>query len=145
MDNRKIENVFSSVINNLYSVKSLVFILGLVVLAVLLRWVGVIDSSMLAVILLIIFGLGFGGLVARTSGQIIGIESTPNICGGSARIAGTRIPVWVLEQARRLGTSEKEILAAYPRLTAKDLAIARAYVVLHQEEIEKDIKENEEG
>jgi hypothetical protein len=35
-----------------------------------------------------------------------GIESEPSVCGGAATIVRTRIPVWVLEQARRLGMSE---------------------------------------
>lgn len=34
-----------------------------------------------------------------------GVEATPGVCGGSACIAGTRIPVWLLEQGRRLGMS----------------------------------------
>ncbi len=38
-----------------------------------------------------------------------GIESRPGICGGEPCIVRTRIPVWVLEQARRLGTSEAEL------------------------------------
>ena len=35
-----------------------------------------------------------------------GIESTAGVCGGDARIAGTRIPVWTLEHYRRLGLTE---------------------------------------
>ena len=31
-----------------------------------------------------------------------GIESTPGVCGGEPCIVRTRIPVWTLEQARRL-------------------------------------------
>ena len=31
-----------------------------------------------------------------------GIESRPGICGGEPCIVRTRIPVWILEQARRL-------------------------------------------
>ena len=33
-----------------------------------------------------------------------GIESTPGVCGGEPCIVRTRIPVWVLVQAKRLGT-----------------------------------------
>ena len=32
-----------------------------------------------------------------------GIESRPGVCGGEPCIVRTRIPAWVLEQARRLG------------------------------------------
>jgi uncharacterized protein (DUF433 family) len=72
-----------------------------------------------------------------------GIESEPSVCGGAATIVRTRIPVWVLEQARRLGMSEAELLRAYPSLRAEDLANAWAYVRGHREEIEREIAENE--
>ncbi|MBI2843999.1 MAG: DUF433 domain-containing protein [Armatimonadetes bacterium] len=72
-----------------------------------------------------------------------GIEKTLGVCGGEARIRGTRIPVWVLEQMRRLGASEKEILEAYPTLRAEDLAHAWSYAQHHLAEIQRDIEENE--
>jgi len=71
------------------------------------------------------------------------IESRPGIAGGDPCIARTRIPVWLLEQARRLGTSEAELLKSYPTLRAGDLANAWAYVRSHREEIERQIAENE--
>jgi uncharacterized protein (DUF433 family) len=74
-----------------------------------------------------------------------GIESTQGICGGAARIVRTRIPVWTLEQARRLGTSEADLLNAFPALRAEDLANAWAYVRSHRAEIEQEIRENEEA
>jgi len=74
-----------------------------------------------------------------------GIESRPGVCGGEPCIVRTRIPVWVLEQARRLGTSEADLLRAYPTLRAEDLANAWAYVRSHKEEIEQQIRENEEA
>src|SRR3982751_49743 len=83
-------------------------------------------------------------LVVRDLGEAFpGIEMTPGVCGGEPRIVRTRIPVWVLEQARRLGTSESEILRIYPTLRASDLANAWAYVNSHREEIEQQIRENE--
>lgn len=72
-----------------------------------------------------------------------GIESTPGVCGGESCIVRTRIPVWVLEQARRLGTSEADLLRCYPTLRAEDLANAWAYVRSHRKEIEQQIRENE--
>jgi len=72
-----------------------------------------------------------------------GIESTPDVCGGAAVIARTRIPVWVLEQARREGASDADLLRSYPTLRAEDLANARAYTRAHLEEIEHEIRENE--
>ena len=72
-----------------------------------------------------------------------GIERHPGVVGGSACIRSTRIPVWLIEQARRLGTSEDQILAAYPSLRTEDLCNAWAYVWRHREEIDRDIDENE--
>jgi uncharacterized protein (DUF433 family) len=65
--------------------------------------------------------------VARDLGEAFpGIESTPGVCGGEPCIVRTRIPVWVLVQARRLGTSEADLLRSYPTLRAEDLAHAWA-------------------
>lgn len=84
--------------------------------------------------------------VARDLGDFFpGIESNPNVCGGEPCIVRTRIPVWLLEQARRLGTSEADLLRAYPSLRADDLANAWAYVRSHRVEIEQQIHENEEA
>lgn len=74
-----------------------------------------------------------------------GIESTPGVCGGDPRIAGTRIPVWTLEQYRRLGLSEAQILDAFPGLRATDLVNAWAYVAGHPGDIERQILGNEEA
>ncbi len=74
-----------------------------------------------------------------------GIESVPDIAGGEPCIVRTRIPVWMLEQAKRLGTSEADLLRAYPTLRAEDLANAWAFVRSHREEIDRQIKENEEA
>ena len=51
----------------------------------------------------------------------------------------------MLEQARRLGTSEAELLGAYPTLRAEDLTNAWAYVRSHPQEIDHDIRENEDA
>jgi uncharacterized protein (DUF433 family) len=72
-----------------------------------------------------------------------GIDSHPAVCGGDSCIARTRIPVWVLEQARRQGLSEAEILQSYRSLRAEDLANAWAYVRAHRNEIEGQIDDNE--
>ncbi len=74
-----------------------------------------------------------------------GIEITPGVCGGEPRIVRTRIPVWVLEQARRLHVTEADLLRSYPTLRAEDLVHAWAYVRAHREEIEHQIQENEEA
>jgi uncharacterized protein (DUF433 family) len=72
-----------------------------------------------------------------------GIDSRPEVCGGEACIVRTRIPVWLLEQARRLGTPEQELLTAYPTLRAEDLVNAWAYARAHLSEIETQIHANE--
>ncbi|MBC8876997.1 MAG: DUF433 domain-containing protein [Planctomycetes bacterium] len=74
-----------------------------------------------------------------------GVESTAGVCGGEPCIVRTRIPVWVLEQMRRQGVSEADILRCYPSLRAEDLADAWAYVRVHREEIGQQIHENEEA
>jgi uncharacterized protein (DUF433 family) len=74
-----------------------------------------------------------------------GIESLPDVAGGEPCIVRTRIPVWMLEQAKRLGTSEADLLRAYPTLRAEDLANAWAFVRSHRDEIDRQIKENEEA
>lgn len=72
-----------------------------------------------------------------------GIDTTPGVCGGEPCIVRTRIPVWLLVQARRLGTSEADLLRSYPTLRAEDLANAWAYSRVHREEIEDQIRRNE--
>ena len=72
-----------------------------------------------------------------------GIEITPGVSGGEPCIVRTRIPIWVLEQARRLGTSEADLLRCYPTLRAEDLVNAWGYARAHREEISRQIEENE--
>jgi uncharacterized protein (DUF433 family) len=71
------------------------------------------------------------------------IESLPGVSGGEPCIVRTRIPVWLLVQARHLGTSEADLLRAYPSLRAEDLANAWAYYRVHRDEIEQQIRDNE--
>lgn len=72
-----------------------------------------------------------------------GIESTPDVCGGEPCIVRTRIPVWVLVQARNLGMSEAAILESYPTLRAEDLVNTWAYYRSHRQEIDQQIVDNE--
>lgn len=82
--------------------------------------------------------------IARDLGNAVpGIESTPGVCGGEPCIVRTRIAVWTLEQARRMGAGEAELLQAYPTLRAEDLTNAWAYVRSHRQVIDKQIRENE--
>lgn len=74
-----------------------------------------------------------------------GIDSRPDVCGGEPCLVRTRIPVWTLVQARRLGASEAELLKAYPVLNAEDIAEAWAYFRAHREEIDTQIAVNEQA
>ena len=72
-----------------------------------------------------------------------GIEKRSEIMSGAACIRQTRIPVWLLEQARRSGVREVDLLRNYPGLTAQDLVNAWDYANSHRQEIEDQIAENE--
>ncbi|MBC6481743.1 MAG: DUF433 domain-containing protein [Hormoscilla sp. GM7CHS1pb] len=73
-----------------------------------------------------------------------GIEKNPGVCGGSACIAGTRMTVWGLVEARRLGYSEADLLTSYPSIEATDIANAWAYAEAFPDEIETEIAANDE-
>jgi len=82
--------------------------------------------------------------IVRDIGEAFpGVESIPGVQGGDPCIVRTRIPIWVLEQYRRLGMSESDLLANYPSLRAEDLVNAWAYVRAHREEIDRQIAEQE--
>jgi uncharacterized protein (DUF433 family) len=74
-----------------------------------------------------------------------GIEKTAGSSGGDACIVRTRIPVWTLENYRRLGWKEVTLLENFPSLRAADLVNAWAYADAHVEEIDKAIQANEEA
>lgn len=82
-------------------------------------------------------------LIHELGDSFPGIEKTPGVVGGEARIARTRIPVWTLVQAQRLGMTEAEILMDFPSLTPQDLIHAWAYAQAHPAEIDQSIDENE--
>jgi uncharacterized protein (DUF433 family) len=84
--------------------------------------------------------------MARDLGDAFpGIESHPDVCGGDACVVRTPIPVWLLEDLRRQGLAEAELLRSYPTLRAQDLANAWAYVRSHREEIERQMREHDEA
>jgi uncharacterized protein (DUF433 family) len=71
------------------------------------------------------------------------IVKTPDVCGGEARVAGTRIPVWGLVEARRLKKSDDALLRDYPQLKPADLTAAWFYAASHADEIERCLWRNE--
>jgi uncharacterized protein (DUF433 family) len=92
--------------------------------------------------------VGLGAANGTKSGAAIGgfharIQKTRGVCGGAARIAGTRIPVWQLVEARDIGASEAQLLIDYPRLKAADLVEAWRYADAHPTEIESAIHANQ--
>lgn len=82
-------------------------------------------------------------VVQELDGAFPGIDSHPDVCGGDPCIVRTRIPVWLLEQARRMGVTEQALLAAYPTLRAEDLVNAWSYARAHASEIDAQIRDNE--
>ena len=71
------------------------------------------------------------------------VVRTPGVCGGDARVADTRIPVWLLVLARKRGQSDDQLLADYPTLTPADLDAAWAYYREHPVEVEQAIWHND--
>ena len=71
-----------------------------------------------------------------------GTENAAPMCAEAATVVRTRIPVWVLEQACRLGMSDAALLRAYPSLRADELARAWAYVRGHGEEVAREIADS---
>jgi uncharacterized protein (DUF433 family) len=71
-----------------------------------------------------------------------GVVKTSGVAGGEACIRHTRIPVWLLEQFRRDGWTEAQILENYPTLRAIDLVNAWNYTGVHTDEIDAAIQAN---
>jgi uncharacterized protein (DUF433 family) len=74
------------------------------------------------------------------------IQKTPGICGGDACIRETRVPVWSVVVARELGVSDADLLRYFVTpLTAADVEAAFAYYDQNRQEIEVEIRLNEEA
>jgi uncharacterized protein (DUF433 family) len=57
----------------------------------------------------------------------------------------TRVAVWMLEEARRAGVGDLELLKDYPGISVFDLDDAWQYVETHREEIEQAIRLNQQA
>ena len=73
------------------------------------------------------------------------IVRTPGVCGGQARVAGTRIKVkhiyrWVEEGGR----TPAQVVADYPHLTRAQVHAALAYFWAHEAEVRADIAAEDE-
>jgi uncharacterized protein (DUF433 family) len=74
-----------------------------------------------------------------SAAQAPAIQKTPGVGGGDARIRNTRIPVWLIVNARRLGATDARLLEDYPGLTPADLDACWDYYHEHPIEIEQGI------
>jgi len=72
------------------------------------------------------------------------IEITPGTCGGKPRIAGHRIRVQDIVIWTEQGRSADEIVADFPQLSLADVYAALAYYHDHREQIDQDIREDDE-
>lgn len=86
----------------------------------------------------------FPGDNAMTADEPL-IQKTPGVIGGDACIRRTRIAVWMLVEAKRLGFTDEELLTHYVvSLTPEDLKAAWDYYAAHKDEIDEAIRLNNE-
>jgi len=71
------------------------------------------------------------------------IESTPGICGGRPRIAGTRVPVHRVAGYYRLGYAPEEIREFLTSLTLPQIDAALAHALANPEETEQSLRDEE--
>ena len=83
------------------------------------------------------------GVAAKKSKRHPHISKQTGICGGRSVILGTRMPVWSIIKWYKLGMSVEDIIREFPQLTPSQVHAAFSYYYDHQEEVEKDITENE--
>ena len=72
------------------------------------------------------------------------VERTPGVCGGRPRIAGHRIRVQDIVIWTEQGQSPDEIVSDFPQLSLADVYAALAYYHDHREEIDQEIREDQE-
>jgi uncharacterized protein (DUF433 family) len=72
------------------------------------------------------------------------IEVTPGTCGGRPRIAGHRIRVQDVVLWTEQGQSPDQIVADFPRLSLADVYAALTYYHDHRDEIDRQIREDDE-
>ena len=84
-------------------------------------------------------------MTTKQAVEVEPITKTPDVLGGVACVGWRRIAVWMLVEARRLGYGDAELLQRYdPPLTALELAAAWRYAEQHREEIEANIRDNQD-
>jgi uncharacterized protein (DUF433 family) len=69
---------------------------------------------------------------------------TPGVCGGQARIDGTRITVkHVYRWVEEMGMAPAQVVEQYPHLTRAQVHAALAYYWSHRDETHRDIDEED--
>ncbi len=71
------------------------------------------------------------------------VSRQKGICGGRSVIEGTRMPIWSIIKWYKVGMSVEDIIREFPQLSPSQVHDAFSYYYDNQEEIEKDIVENE--
>ena len=72
------------------------------------------------------------------------IESSPGICGGRPRIAGTRVPVHRIARYHCLGYAPEEMLSLLNSVSLPQIYAALAYALARPEEIQEALREEDE-
>jgi uncharacterized protein (DUF433 family) len=73
------------------------------------------------------------------------IETTAGVCGGRARVSGTRVGVHRIAGYYRLGYSPEEILTVLGSLTLQQIYAALAHALANPEEVEAALREEQEA
>lgn len=74
------------------------------------------------------------------------VDKVKGVCGGRAKIAGTRFPVSsVVGYTLRLGISPDELVRHFNHLTLAQVYDAMSYYYDHKKEIDKEIDENSDA
>ncbi|HEY5040693.1 MAG TPA: DUF433 domain-containing protein [Verrucomicrobiae bacterium] len=72
------------------------------------------------------------------------IEATPGICGGRARLAGTRVPVHRIARYHQLGYAPEEMLGMVNSLSLSQIYAALAYALANPDEIQASLREEDD-
>jgi len=71
------------------------------------------------------------------------VVKTPGVCGGRARIEGTRVRVYNVAFLHKDGATDDKIREAYADLTPAQIHAALAYYYDNRDEIDAELAEDE--
>ena len=71
------------------------------------------------------------------------IEATPGICGGRARLVGTRVPVHRVARYHHLGYAPEEMLGVLNSLSLSQIYAALAYALANPDEIQASLQDED--